>query len=233
MGVGDFQGSKVRNSLDRANPNGLSDLLRKIGFGQLLQGQVAQLRRGVDMDALGADPNELATLDVLRLPDEGRAATILRAFARTGTAGTGEMTVAAPGATPATGEIAVSPSGNIVTLAADAITDVDVSYMPERGDSFEGTFDVASDVLTIPTSITGRKVVSLLDVEATEGTATGRKVILVPGAGAPAAGQARLNVAKTTVTFAGADAVTRARVVLLLGSAVETTETLETEAETS
>jgi len=42
--------------------------------------------------------------------------------------------------------------------------------------------------------------------------ATGRKVVLVPGSGAPAAGQARLNLAKTTVTFAGADAVTSATV---------------------
>ncbi len=50
------------------------------------------------------------------------------------------------------------------------------------------------------------------------GTSVGKKIILAPGAGAPAAGQARLNIAKTTVTFAVADAVTRARVKILLAT---------------
>lgn len=218
--------STQRVAFDRANPNTLADLMRSIALGSLLQGQLMQVRRKVDMDAAGTNPENLATLDALDLPNSGKASAILRATVRAGGV-TGELTPVAYGTTPATTEIAVGPNGDIVTLATDAITDLDVVYAPERGDVIDTVFPVVSDVLTLPTSIATRGVVLLAYAEALEGTTTGRKIILVPGAGAPAAGQARLDVAKATVTFAAADAVTRARVKLVVTAEEDLATVLE------
>lgn len=214
--------------IDRGNLNSLADAVRLIKAGQTLSSDVKQTRRNVSMDALGRDPSDLATLDSLvpAVP----AMTIFRAYARAGTAGTGEMTVAAPNVTPASGEIAVSPAGNIVTLAADAITDVDVEYMPSRGDVFEFEGDVATGVMALPAQLTDRGVLILVSAEALVGTVTGDKIVLAPAAGLPATLQARLDVAKANVQFNNAtDAVTRARVTLLIAPEVELTSTLEGE----
>jgi hypothetical protein len=209
-----------RESANRTNPNTLADLLRKLGLGDLLLGQMVQSLRAQDPDAAGTSGYNLATLDALPLPDHSKGAVVLRATARAGTV-TGALTPAAYGATPTTGQIAVAPNGNIVTLAADAITDLDVVYVPERGDVIETYFPVVSNVLTLPASITDRHVVLLEEVEAVEGGTTGKKIILVPG-GTPSAGQAALtDVAKTSVTFASADAVTRARVKLLVAATAD------------
>lgn len=205
-----------KDSLNRSDPNTLADLLRVFGIGNTLEGHVPQHLAAVDMDALGANAGNLATLDVIALPDGSKASTITRAYARTGTAGTGPLTIVAPDVTPATGEIGVAPNGNIVTLAADALTDIDVTYIPQRGDVVESVYPATAHVVSLPAGVTDRHVITALEVEAVEGTATGNKVVLTPGAGAPAAGQARLNVAKTTVTFAAADAVTRARIKVLV-----------------
>lgn len=212
--------------IDRGNLNSVADALRLIKAGQTLQSDLKQTRRNVDMDALGVNPFDLGTLDALvpAVP----AMNIFRAYARAGTAGTGEMTVVAPNTTPATGEIAVSPAGNIVTLAADAITDVDVEYMPARGDIFEFTGDVATGVMALPSQLTTRGVVLLIEAEALAGTITGNKVVLAPAAGLPATLTARLDVAKANVQFNNAtDGVTRARVKLLVVAAVEMTTVLE------
>lgn len=209
----------VRVSLNRANPNALADNLRRVSLGNLIASSIPQNVRGIDMDAAGTNVGNLATLDVLVLPDNAKASIILRAFARTGTAGTGEMTVAAKDATPVTTQIAVAPNGNIVTLAADAITDVDILYVPE-GDCIvvESYYPVAADAVTLPTIYSAPGVVALLEAELVAGTATGSKIILTRG-GAPAAGQASLNVAGTTVSFAAADAGTRARLKFLVAPA--------------
>lgn len=220
-----------RAAMDRVNPNTIADAFRLMALGSFLQGQVPQVRRNVDMDAAGTNPNNLATLDALTLPASGKASSIQRATVRAGGV-TGELTPVAFGVTPATGEIAVGPNGDIVTLGTDAITDVDVNYLPERGDVVDSVFPVVSNVLTLPTALVARGVVLLADVNALEGTATGRKIVLVPGAAAPAAGQARLNLAKATVTFAAADAVTRAQVVLVVTAAEQLHEVLEADEST-
>lgn len=205
-----------RASLDRASPNTLPDLLRAISLGSVLAGQLPQQRRNVDMDVLGVSTFNLATLDALVLPDHAKAATVLRATVRAGAGGIpGELTPVAFGATPITTQIAVAPNGNIVTLGTDAITDMDVIYIPERGDVIDTVFPVVANVITLPASITARGVI-LLEEAAAVTPAAADKIILIPGAGAPAAGQARLDLAKATVTFAAADGVTRARVKLLV-----------------
>lgn len=217
----------IKDSLNRAGPNTLADILRALKQGSVLEGHVSQHLFNVNPDALGANVGNLATLDSLVLPDGAKAATILSAYARTGTAGTGEMTVVAKHVTPGAGEIAVAPNGNIVFLAADVLLEVEIHYMPQRADVVDSAFPVAANVLTLPASITDLGVIMVAEVEALEGTATGNKIVLAPAAGAPAAGNARLDVAKATVQFAVADAITRARVkVLVAPKAAEQLQTV-------
>lgn len=206
----------VLTSLNRSNNNTIADHLRQLQFGDVLAGHIPQHLRKLNFDAAGADAYNLATLDAIVLPAKQKAQNILRAYARGGGGTLGPLTIVAPGTTPSNDEIGVSPNGDLVVLAADAWTDIDVTYQPEGGDVVESFFPVASNVLTLPTQFTSLGVILLVEVEAVEGTGTGKKIVLVPGAGAPSAGQARLNLAKTTVTFAGADAVTRARVKLVV-----------------
>lgn len=200
-------------SLNRANPSTIPSHLQKSRIGDLLAGHLPQQLRQQDP---AAQLNELATLEGLGLPYHSRASSIQRATVRAGGV-TGELTPVAYGVTPGTGEVAVSPSGDIVFLAADAITDVDVNYVPEDGEVVElPELPAPAGVLTLPTWITDRGAILLLEAEAITATITGRKIILVPGA-ASATLQARLNVAKTTVIFNfGTDVVTTARVTLLV-----------------
>ncbi len=221
------------SSFDRANPNDIDDLLRQIAIGSLLQGQVPQAYRKANLSV--ADPNNLATLGVLKLPDNGKASLIHRAYARAGGVTLGELAVQSFGTTPTTGQIAVTPTGDIACLLSDAFTSVDIIFTPERGDgnavdkngdpklNSDGVtpangnyYPVASNVLTFPASVTAQGIILVTEAEAVTATSTGKKIVLVPGSGAPSAGQCRLNLAKTTLTFATADAVTRARVKLLL-----------------
>lgn len=223
--------ARAIDALNRSNPSTLADLFALLKLGDVLRAQIPQvLRRKVP----AADAASLGTLNVIRLPEDAKAATILRATVLAVGSGSvlGELTPQAFGATPSTGQCAVTPSGDIGLLASDAATIVDVTYLPERGKAVTSVaLPVTSNVLTLPslytqaavapTPSTGGKgvaggVVLLHDVEATVGTATGRKVVLAPGSSAPSAGQARLNAAKTTVTFASADAVTEAVVSLLI-----------------
>ena len=199
----------TRKSFNNANPNTISDQLRKVSFGDILASGHMSRRKVAGV----VNPYNLATVSTIVLPDNSKAASIVAAYSRAGGV-TGALTVVS--GTPATGQIAVAPNGNIVTLGTDAITNLDVQYLgiPDV-DFIETYFPVASNAITLPSALTALGVVLLLEAEAVEGTGTGKKIILAP-AGAPAAGQAALNAAKSTVAFAAADAVTRARVKLLV-----------------
>lgn len=206
----------LKNKIDAANPNVLADAMRIVKLGSILASLPTSLFKKVP----AASSYNLATLLALGLPDDMKAGTIFSAYSRAGTV-TGPLTVVGAGVTPATGEVAVAPNGEIVTLAADAITSLDVVYLPSKADIVEAELAVATNVLTIPAAYTAGGVVTLLEAEVTVGTSTGKKIVLVPAASAPAAGQAKLNVAKTTVTFAGADGATKARVKLAIAPAVD------------
>lgn len=223
--------SSQYSAFDQANPNQIGNLLQSAKLGRLLLGQLPQVRRKVDLSV--ASPYALATLGVFQLPEEGKASTIQAAYARAGGVALGPLTIVAPGVTPATTQIAVTPNGDIACLLSDAYTSVDILFTPERGDSLGldrdgnvnnvsapgNVYPVVSNVITLPATLTARGVVLLMEAEALTGTSTGKKIVLAPGAGAPAAGQARLNLAKSTITFAVADAVTRARIKLLVCAA--------------
>lgn len=209
----------LKNRLDAANPNVLADELRALKFGDMLRALPTSLRK----KAPAADAYQLATLQSLALPDDGKANSIFRAYARAGTATAGELTVKTYGTTPGSGEIAVAPNGSIVVLAADAWTSLDVVYLPEKYDVIELTLSVvaASGVCALPTLANNPGAVMLLEAEALVGTLTGKKIVLVPAAAAVATTKAALNLAKNSVWFAIADAVTSARVKLAVSSAVD------------
>jgi hypothetical protein len=219
-----------RAQLDACNPNTLPDQLKLIALGSLLSGQLPQVRRKVNQVTNGASGYNVATLQVLQLPDGASASSIVRATVRAGTV-TGELTPVAYGTTPATTQIAVAPNGDIVTLAADAITDMDVVYLPERGDVVEAVFPVVANAIVIPTPLTARGVITLLEAESLEGTLVQKMIVLVPGA-APATTKANLSVDHASVLFAVADAVTRARVKLLVTAAEDLCTVLEAPATT-
>lgn len=210
----------IKDSLNYPDVAKVGDLLRAIAFGDLILGQMNQVRRSVDMTAQVASGYNLATMQAIVMATSNLppACTVLRATARAGGV-TGELTSVGYGVSPTTGQIAVAPNGSIVTLASDAITNVDVSYTPERGQVIEYTGPVpsATGVMALPTSIIGNGIVLLLEAEVLTGAVVGKKIVLVPGGTGPATLNARLAVAKTTVNFNQAtDLPTRARVKFLV-----------------
>lgn len=208
----------VREALSRANPNALADHFRNLDIGQILSAGIPVYRRKFSFVAGGTSARHVATLQHMALDPKAKATSILRATVRAGGV-TGELTPVAFGATPATTQIGVAPNGDIVALAADAITDVDVVYVGDKTDSVELVLPVnpATGVALIPSKYTALGIVLLHSANATVGTVTGEKRVLVPGAVNPATPQVRLDVAKTQVQFTVADAVSRATVVLCFG----------------
>lgn len=214
---------RLLDGLNRASPSTAFDYARGPGLGNLLAG-APLLRRKVNINALGVSASQVATLDCMPMDASIKAATILRAYARAGSAGTGEMTVAAFGATPTTGQIAVAPNGDIVTLTSDAITDLDVLVAPFVCQSVTLTdlpVVAATGVCALPQWVKDRGIVYLHSAIVTAGSVTGTKRVLVPGATNPATPQARLSVAKDQVNFTVADAVTKATITLSLAPSVE------------
>jgi hypothetical protein len=221
-------------ALNGANPNNIPDEFRQMLLGSFVRAMPIPLRNQVPLVA-GANPYVLATLGAITLPDDAKANTIFRAYARTGTGTTGELALksaignGSPYTTPTAGTVGVAPSGDIVFLGTDAWTNVDVLYLPEKYDVVELNLPVASNVMTLPTSVTTQGVVFMLEAQATAGTTIGTKVVLAPSASAPGStGQANLNILKTQVLFTVADAVTAARVKLGLCNATDLNAFLET-----
>lgn len=214
---------KLKDTLNRANPNTLADVLRALKFGTLLASLTALLVKKAPV----ADAAQDATLEAI-IPG-AKAGTILRAYARsTSAAGTlGEMTVKGYGVTPGDGEIAVAPNGDIVVLAASAYTAIDVLYAPHPGELVTlKDVKVASNVATIPEPYKSRGAVYVVDATATAGTSTGRKQIMTPGT-TVAAGEAALNAAKTGVAFKNTDAVTLCDLVLWCAPEVDVQAALD------
>jgi hypothetical protein len=204
----------LQDVLNQANPNTLPDGFRLTKVGDALRSLPTSLYNQVPALAPGEQP---ATLSVVKLPNGGKAASIVAAYARGATA-PGPLTVAAypPGA----GNISVAPNGDICVLTADAITNLDFQYIPAKADQWELEAPVAANVLTIPANLVARGVLLVVEAEALVATAGGMKTVRAP-ATVVAAGEAALDDVKETVNFFAADAVTSARVILLLAPTVD------------
>jgi hypothetical protein len=212
----------LKDMLNKANPQELADFLRYCKLGDMVRSLPVKLVKQVPVAGAASNYN-LSTIDVVTLPTDAKAAFILRATGRAGTT-VDEYTPQAFGATPATTQCAVTPCGDIgLNRSTDAVTDLDILYVPEQGEVVEIELAVTTGVLTLPSSWTSRGVLMLLEAEATAGTITGKKTVLVPlaggGAGLPATTKAQLTSNKTTVSFNNAtDAVSKARVKCLIGN---------------
>jgi len=202
-------------ALNAANLNQLAEALRAMGFGSVVRSMPTQ-RRSVALDgAAGTNKYVVAAAQSITLPEDAKCGYLLAAYARAGTGTKGVLTIdhntpeASGDAQPAAGHIDVAGSGDLLFHAADAWTKVDFLYIPAKYDVQELTLLVASNALTLPTSL--GDAVSLLEVESMAGTLTGKLIIDVVGT-AVATGHAAFSLDKLTVNFAGADAVTSARV---------------------
>jgi hypothetical protein len=223
----------TKQSLQAASPQSAWDLLRALGLGDLVRQSVnQQLRQAVPV----ADPSQLATVqsvgvDLGTAPSAiantvgsspAAAASIMRAVSRAG-ANAGELAVVAYGTTPATGQVAVAPNGNIVVLAADAHTSVDVDYAPMKGDYLlipSLNVSAATGIGQLPASVTNQGALLLLSATAlssTSGSNLGAFKVLKAGTAATTL-SASLNITKANVVFLTADTVLTAKVELLLAS---------------
>lgn len=219
-------GSTLKDVIASCDPNTLFDALRALGMDSIIATQRTTLR----MKVPATNAQNLATVLAIKPPDYSKASVIARAYARAGGV-TGELTIAAANATPSTGQIAVSPNGDIVTLGTDAITLMDVEYAPLKGDvllleNLPVTTNAISLAAVVPALVT-LGVVILLEANVITGTVTGQKIILAPSASTAATGQARLDVAKTSIKFASADAAATATVKLLVTSAKDVVALLD------
>lgn len=206
----------LREVASRVSANIIADLFKLIDLGQFLRGSHTYKPRCLPVLAPG---EHAATLQRVPKSTNSPALAVDYIYARAGTGTLGPLTLAAY--PPAAGQYSIAPNGDIVVLTADAWTALDVAWRPLRTKLVTVTLPVVANVLTLPTSITGKGAAFLISANATVATAGGLKVVLAPGAAAPAAGQARLNLAKTTVTFAVADAVTEATCVIAVNPDVD------------
>jgi len=214
----------LKDVLNDANPGSIESAMQKARFGDVMrQSVLVQLRKNVP----AADPSQLATLKSCGLPQACRAASITRAYARAGGATLGLLSPQAFGATPTTGQIAVSPNGDIVTLGTDAWTDLDVLFQPMKGDVIQLTLSAASNAAVLPAVATTPGVALLIAATVVAGTSTGAKIIVANSNSNPSAGQACLNLACSQVLFNSGDAVTSVTLTLLLASAVDLNALLE------
>lgn len=218
--------TSLKNQMNLASPGVLADMLRAIAIGSVVRALPTTLRNK-SPNAAPADPYVHSTLQALALPDDAKANNIFRAFARSAAGGGAtplELAVQSYGTTPSTGQVAVAPNGDIVFLASDAWTSVDVVYLPEKCDVVELTLAVATNACTLPTAL-GPYVI-LMEAEGLVGTTTGKKEVLVPSASTASAGTARMDLAHAVVKFNGTDAITSARVKLGVVSAIDVDELL-------
>lgn len=197
--------------LDEANPNKMDSAQQLLKAGQAY-GQIAMFKSGA------------VTSNKMALPEGQKATQITRAYSRAGTL-TGYLTPVAPETVPTTGQVAVNANGDIVTAAADAVTQLEVEYIPVEGQILEDTVAVAASVATLPQSRRGQVLVS---VSVVTGVIPGAKTVVARGTAAPTAGNCALSVLGTTVVFNAADVVAgtaliRYAAVPGVGSGVEDT----------
>lgn len=212
--------NSLKQALDRSNPTSVPSMLQSIAFGDVIRRFPTQLRGA----APSSDPYGVSGNVSLVLPDDAKAATILRAYARAGSGTVGELVVEAIGASLSAGQCCVSPDGNILFDAADAWTSVDVYYVPAYQDVIELTLPVASGVVTLP--VGAGIACELLEAQRND-TSTAKLQVKAPAATNSTTGTAVFNLAKTSVLLDSSDGATSVRVKLGIVSAIDVNALLE------
>jgi hypothetical protein len=219
----------LREYFNRVDPNSIADALRSINFGDVLRTLPVYLR-GVAPSATGATPQQLASLGTVVLPEDAKAAVILRCTVKTCGVTAGEFTIEPYGTTPSTTQVAIAPNGDIVFLGSDAVTSADITYIPVKGDvqgqlanNVNGvtslTLNVASTgFAALPSNLSGTALL-LMQANVIAGTITGQKIIVAPATAVTLTTKAALSVDGTGIWFNHAtDGVTQAVVDVLVYS---------------
>lgn len=203
----------TKELLNDASPNVIADVLRQLEFGNVLRALPVRLWKQVP---LTSPTNMVASVHSITLPNDAKCEQVLAAYARTGTVN-GALTpdVAIMTSAPSSGHIGHSQSGDLTFLSTDAITSVDVLYVPRKQETITLTLPVVpgTGVMTIPAAFSSRitSLISAVVVTPTPATCA----VVIPSDTAPTgASTVSLNVAKTGVLFRIADSVTSATVVL-------------------
>jgi hypothetical protein len=222
----------LRESLNRADPNTYPDMLRALAFGDVLRALPVYLQ---GTTAVASAPGQATGLVTVVLPEDAKAATILRCTARKAAPGkTGEYAPIAysAGAQPATTKVSVAPNGDIVFFASDAPTQIDLIYVPQKGyvkgQLANMKFGVSSMTLQVaangaaalPAQYAG-KAVLLMAATINTGTNTGACIVLAPQSSATTTKTAALSLLGDAVWFdAIDDAPTSVTVDLLIVSGI-------------
>lgn len=185
--------STLHDSLNTANPTSLPS-----------GAQVAKLGDALAITPAFARGATSSGNTLLVLPTNAKAIRILSAFAIAGGV-TGYLVPDEGEAAPATGHCSVSPSGDILLRGADAITSIEVTYMPCEGAIVTETINVAASVGTLLSGKAARKLLSATVVTGVIAGAVG--TIDARSAAAPAAGHCSLSLNGLTVNFNAAQVV--------------------------
>jgi hypothetical protein len=216
-------------ALDTAPPQQLADLFRAIALGHFIRAMPTPLRGAIPSVA-GVNPYVVASAYCITLPDDAKAHSLFRVYARAGTATVGYLTVDNPDSVaantaPITKHVNITATGDIIFFGADAWTSVDVLYLPEKYDVVEVTLPVVTNAILLPA--TQGEALFILEAQALVGTTIGSKIVDPPGT-AVATGHAALDLGKLNVEFAAADAVTSARVKYAVAASIDINAFLET-----
>lgn len=185
--------SNLREALNEGNLNRIDAMSQRVALGDCLQCVPRIVMNGT------------VAANRMVLPDEAKAIAVLKAHNITGSTG---MTIEPlMGTTPAAGEIAVAPNGDLEFAAADGVAAADVCYVTPDADVVEwAVVPVVASVATLPQS---RRAWILIEVE----ILTGIDLQVINGASinaraaAPADNTANLGNAGTTVVFNAGDVV--------------------------
>lgn len=140
------------------------------------------------------------------LPENAKAAVVLACYVTAGTVN-GRFS-AVFDSTPATTQVSVDPTGDLVFFADDAVTEAEVHYVAHEGQVFEDVIQVASNS---GAPLSGRKIQVLLEAESLAGTATGALTVQDRGASA-ASTKAQASLTGAAVGFHATQGVTKARI---------------------
>jgi hypothetical protein len=232
MSVKDYSNT-VLGRLNSALLGWISTGLQLIAFGAVIR-SLRTFLRNKSVDAT-TNPYVLQmAVNSLTLAESAKCHTIKSVYARAGAGAKGALTIDhglynAVNTAPAAGHCSVAPNGDLLFAAADAWTALDICYEPEKYDVVELTLPVsgAAGVATIPAQYTARGVLFLMESESLSGALTAKLMIQAPADTLPASTFSALNLAKTEVHFAAADAVTSARVKFAVASAIDVDGLLE------
>ena len=206
-----------KDTLNDANPTSLGSALQQVRLGDIIRS--LPLKR-YKLVPTAASATVIATTDTIILPDDAKCEKLLKVYVRTGSNSVTGALLCDEGAqttTITTGHAARTEAGDIAFFATDALTLVDIYYMPAKMDVVTLDLPVVAGtgICALPTWVTAKGVHMVMGAVITAATNKGTCAVITPSASVPTTTlNVNLNVPKTQVQFRIADAVTRATVKL-------------------